>query len=286
MELCYSHFLHKALFSISLAERPFCNTAALGARQERGRSGGGGGSASASSRGGLAGSGHPAHPLGGTIKVRWSSWEPSEFPLGTAMSTPAKRHCQSPAGSLESSFQKRIRKISIEGNIGELGGAGGGSEWWGNPRGRGGGGRGVVSGREHPKGLGCRGRLGERERGGCGACPPSSADSRRSAGRAALGPEPGARVGRMGSPPGQGARQSHQGAGRAPEHKPPGPPGPSRAPAVVRASPPAPSPSACAVAPSLSSQAPPTAAVPKMSAAPRPPLSPARPGAALSGIAD
>lgn len=33
------------------------------------------------------------------------------------MSTPAKRHCQSPAGSLESSFQKRLRKVSIEGNI-------------------------------------------------------------------------------------------------------------------------------------------------------------------------
>ncbi|XP_068061986.1 deoxycytidine kinase 2 [Anomalospiza imberbis] len=33
------------------------------------------------------------------------------------MSTPAKRHCQRPAGSLESSFQKRLRKISIEGNI-------------------------------------------------------------------------------------------------------------------------------------------------------------------------
>ncbi|XP_027754743.1 deoxycytidine kinase-like isoform X2 [Empidonax traillii] len=33
------------------------------------------------------------------------------------MSTPAKRHCQSPAGSLDSSFQKRLRKISIEGNI-------------------------------------------------------------------------------------------------------------------------------------------------------------------------
>ncbi|NXC16751.1 DCK kinase, partial [Corythaeola cristata] len=38
------------------------------------------------------------------------------------MSTPAKRHCHSPAGSLNSSFQKRLRKISIEGNIGELGG--------------------------------------------------------------------------------------------------------------------------------------------------------------------
>ncbi|KAM9603930.1 deoxycytidine kinase 2 isoform 2-T2 [Morphnus guianensis] len=33
------------------------------------------------------------------------------------MSTPAKRHCRSPAGSLDSSFQKRLRKISIEGNI-------------------------------------------------------------------------------------------------------------------------------------------------------------------------
>ncbi|CAM9480131.1 unnamed protein product [Bubo scandiacus] len=33
------------------------------------------------------------------------------------MSTPAKRHCRSPASSLDSSFQKRLRKISIEGNI-------------------------------------------------------------------------------------------------------------------------------------------------------------------------
>ncbi|KAM6196305.1 deoxycytidine kinase 2 isoform 1-T1 [Sarcoramphus papa] len=33
------------------------------------------------------------------------------------MSTPAKRHCHSPASSLDSSFQKRLRKISIEGNI-------------------------------------------------------------------------------------------------------------------------------------------------------------------------
>ncbi|KAJ7421992.1 Deoxycytidine kinase [Willisornis vidua] len=33
------------------------------------------------------------------------------------MSTPAKRHCQSPAGSLDCSFQKRLRKVSIEGNI-------------------------------------------------------------------------------------------------------------------------------------------------------------------------
>lgn len=44
------------------------------------------------------------------------------LPLGAAMSTPAKRHCHSPASSLDSSFQRRLRKISIEGNIGELGG--------------------------------------------------------------------------------------------------------------------------------------------------------------------
>ncbi|XP_048175563.1 deoxycytidine kinase 2 isoform X2 [Corvus hawaiiensis] len=56
-------------------------------------------------------------PAGGTLKARWSIWELLKFPLGTAMSTPAKRHCQSPAGSLESSFQKRLRKVSIEGNI-------------------------------------------------------------------------------------------------------------------------------------------------------------------------
>lgn len=35
------------------------------------------------------------------------------------MSTPAKRHCHSTTGSLDSSFQKRLKKISIEGNIGE-----------------------------------------------------------------------------------------------------------------------------------------------------------------------
>lgn len=55
----------------------------------------------------------------------WSSREPRVLPLCAAMSTPAKRHCRSPAGSLDSSFQKRLRKISIEGNIGELGGGGG-----------------------------------------------------------------------------------------------------------------------------------------------------------------
>lgn len=33
------------------------------------------------------------------------------------MSTPAKRHCRSPTGSLDFSFQKRLKKISIEGNI-------------------------------------------------------------------------------------------------------------------------------------------------------------------------
>ncbi|XP_012984060.1 deoxycytidine kinase-like [Melopsittacus undulatus] len=33
------------------------------------------------------------------------------------MSTPAKRHCHSTTGSLDSSFQKRLKKISIEGNI-------------------------------------------------------------------------------------------------------------------------------------------------------------------------
>lgn len=119
------HFLHKALFSISLAERPFYNKAAAGAAQER------------QGRGqrlrlfpGRTGGKRPSRPpAGGTNKVRWSSWEPLEFPLGTAMSPPAKRHCQSPAGSLESSFQKRLRKVSIEGNIGEHGSTGGGSGW-------------------------------------------------------------------------------------------------------------------------------------------------------------
>uniref|UniRef100_A0A8B9VSE2 Deoxynucleoside kinase domain-containing protein n=3 Tax=Anatinae TaxID=2068716 RepID=A0A8B9VSE2_9AVES len=33
------------------------------------------------------------------------------------MSTPAKRRCCGPSGSLDSSFQKRLKKISIEGNI-------------------------------------------------------------------------------------------------------------------------------------------------------------------------
>lgn len=43
------------------------------------------------------------------------------FLLGATMSTPAKRHCCGPVSSLNSSFQKRLKKISIEGNIGELG---------------------------------------------------------------------------------------------------------------------------------------------------------------------
>lgn len=38
------------------------------------------------------------------------------------MSAPAKRRCRGPAADLDSSFQKRLRKISIEGNIGERGG--------------------------------------------------------------------------------------------------------------------------------------------------------------------
>lgn len=38
------------------------------------------------------------------------------------MSTPAKRSRRGPAAELDSSFQKRFRKISIEGNIGERGG--------------------------------------------------------------------------------------------------------------------------------------------------------------------
>lgn len=33
------------------------------------------------------------------------------------MSAPAKRRCRGPAADLDSSFQKRLRKISIEGNI-------------------------------------------------------------------------------------------------------------------------------------------------------------------------
>lgn len=40
------------------------------------------------------------------------------------MSAPAKRRRRGPAAELDSSFQKRLRKISIEGNIGERGGRG------------------------------------------------------------------------------------------------------------------------------------------------------------------
>ncbi|XP_063269701.1 deoxycytidine kinase 2 isoform X2 [Prinia subflava] len=87
------------------------------------------------------------------------------------------------------------------------------------------------------------------------------------------------KAGADGEPPGQGARQSHQGAGQARQHKALVPPGPPGAASPVRACPPAPSPSACAAAPSLSAQAPPATAAPKMSAAAGP-LSPARPGAA------
>lgn len=111
------------------------------------------------------------------------------------MSTPAKRHCQSPAGSLESSFQKRLRKVSIEGNIGELGGAGklravGESEegWEGARPGA-------------PQGAGM---LGETEREAAVALiKPALRAAGCSAGKAAPGPEPGARLGRMGSPAGR-----------------------------------------------------------------------------------
>lgn len=60
-----------------------------------------------------------------------SSREPRVLPLRAAMSTPAKRHCRNPAGSPDSSFQKRLRKISIEGNIGERGGGEGAAGLWG-----------------------------------------------------------------------------------------------------------------------------------------------------------
>lgn len=128
------------------------------------------------------------------------------------MSTPAKRHCQSPPGFLESSFQKRLRKVSIEGNIGELGGAGGGSGRWGSL-----GGKGVRVG-STPRGWDAGGHW---ERGAAaGARLPAHSALRESRTRAR------STAGADGEPRGQGARQSQGGAGRAREHRAPVPPGP------------------------------------------------------------
>lgn len=73
----------------------------------------------------------PAHRLAGDLKRAGAAG----CPQCSTMSTPAKRRCCGPSGSLDSSFQKRLKKISIEGNIGERGGGGGGGD--GMPQDRG-----------------------------------------------------------------------------------------------------------------------------------------------------
>lgn len=104
-----------------------------------------------------------------------------------------------------------------------------------------------------------------------------------SAGRAAPGPEPVARLGWMGSPSGRvpaSHTKAQGGLGSTKPRCPRGRPG-TAAPVCSRSA--APNASACAAAASLSRQAPPATIAPKMSAALRPPLSAGR---GPSGTAD
>lgn len=238
MEPCYSHFLHKAFFSISLAERPFYNTAAAGAGRERGRSGGGGGSASASSRGGLAGSGHPAHRLAGRLKSAGAAGNPLVsrparpcLPLlsGTARAPPASWNPASRSAS--GRFPSRGTSVSSAAREAAQGGGG----VWG----------GRVSGSGALRGAGMLGDTGREERLRGHGCLLTLL-----CGRAA--PEPGARLGRMGSPAGRVPVSHREAQGGLGSTEPRCPPGPARDAAPVGPSPPALSPGACAAAPSLS----------------------------------